>query len=131
MVFMLAICVVTDGRYSKIPSYMQPLYVGFAMLSIGIAYGANSGYGLNPARDLAPRLVSFLSGYGVGVFRYRLISVHAHSAELIRLKHFKFSGLQLVLGVHRWSTHRRHLGILDLPAVAVNASSKSSRTPPE
>ena len=66
---MLVICVVTDKRYSFVPNFLQPLYIGFALLAIGVAYGSNGGYALNPARDLAPRLVSFLAGWGPGVFR--------------------------------------------------------------
>jgi len=68
--FIFVICVVTERR-NGIPFYMQPLYIGFSLLAMGIAYGANSGYGLNPARDLAPRLVSYLAGWGPGVFSFR------------------------------------------------------------
>lgn len=68
-VFMLIICVVGDKRYTKIPAQLQPFYIGFAMLAIGVSYGTNAGYGLNPARDLAPRLVTFVAGWGQGVFR--------------------------------------------------------------
>lgn len=93
MIFMLVICVVTDKRYSSVPNFLQPLYIGFTLLAIGVAYGSNGGYALNPvlcvlahfssvhyivtfafvlyqqARDLAPRLVTFLGGWGLGVFR--------------------------------------------------------------
>ncbi|KAI9565618.1 hypothetical protein GHT06_009410 [Daphnia sinensis] len=71
MIFTLVICVVTDKRYSNVPNFLQPLYVGFTLLAIGVAYGSNGGYALNPARDLAPRLVSFLGGWGLGVFSFR------------------------------------------------------------
>ena len=46
--YKLVICVTTDKQFSKIPSFLQPLYIGFALLAIGIAYGANCGYALNP-----------------------------------------------------------------------------------
>ncbi|EFX88619.1 hypothetical protein DAPPUDRAFT_304698 [Daphnia pulex] len=71
MIFMLVICVTTDKRYSKIPAFLQPLFIGFALLAIGISYGANSGYALNPARDLGPRITSYLGGWGTGVFSFR------------------------------------------------------------
>ncbi|XP_046446413.1 aquaporin-10-like [Daphnia pulex] len=71
MIFMLVICVVTDKRYSNVPNFLQPLYIGFTLLAIGVAYGSNGGYALNPARDLAPRLVTFLGGWGLGVFSFR------------------------------------------------------------
>jgi len=50
MIFMLVICVVTDKRYSNVPNFLQPLYIGFALLAIGVAYGSNGGYALNPVR---------------------------------------------------------------------------------
>ena len=67
---MLIICVVTDNQYSHVPNFLQPFYIGFALLAIGLAMGGNGGYGLNPARDLAPRLVSYFGGWGTGVFRW-------------------------------------------------------------
>lgn len=48
MIFMLIICVVTNSRYSKVPNFLQPLYIGFTLLAIGVAYGSNGGYALNP-----------------------------------------------------------------------------------
>lgn len=71
MLFIFIICVATDQKYTKIPSFVQPFYIGFSLLAMGIAYGANSGYGLNPARDFAPRLVSYMAGWGPGVFSFR------------------------------------------------------------
>ncbi|XP_045028788.1 aquaporin-9 isoform X2 [Daphnia magna] len=71
MIFMLIICVVTNSRYSKVPNFLQPLYIGFTLLAIGVAYGSNGGYALNPARDLAPRLVTYFGGWGPRVFSFR------------------------------------------------------------
>jgi glycerol uptake facilitator-like aquaporin len=45
MLFIFIICVATDQKYSKIPNFVQPFYIGFSLLAMGIAYGANSGYG--------------------------------------------------------------------------------------
>ena len=45
MIFIFVICVATDDKHYKIPHFLQPIYVGFALLAMGIAYGANSGYG--------------------------------------------------------------------------------------
>ena len=35
---------------------LVPLYIALAVLGIGICFGFNCGYAINPARDLAPRL---------------------------------------------------------------------------
>ncbi len=45
---MLVICVVTNPKYSKVPSFLQPFYIGFTLLAVGVAYGSNGGYALNP-----------------------------------------------------------------------------------
>lgn len=67
---MLALCVaiVIDPR-NKIPHAAGPLYLGFAVMMIGTAFGLNVGYPINPARDFGPRLFTLLI-YGTSVFAY-------------------------------------------------------------
>uniref|UniRef100_A0A0N5AF67 Aquaporin-9 n=1 Tax=Syphacia muris TaxID=451379 RepID=A0A0N5AF67_9BILA len=66
----LALCVaiVIDAR-NKIPHYAAPLYLAFAVMMIGTAFGLNIGYPINPARDFGPRLFTFFF-YGSSVFTY-------------------------------------------------------------
>lgn len=40
-----------------------PLIIGLLVVGIGLGWGANAGYAINPARDLAPRLASWITGY--------------------------------------------------------------------
>ena len=47
----------------QVSKQLVPLYVGFTVLGIGICFGFNSGYAINPARDLAPRLFTSINGY--------------------------------------------------------------------
>ncbi|HEY7506145.1 MAG TPA: aquaporin, partial [Nitrososphaera sp.] len=35
----------------------------------GMCFGFNAGYAINPARDLGPRLFTFVGGWGAEVFR--------------------------------------------------------------
>jgi glycerol uptake facilitator protein len=43
---------------------LGPLIVGLLVVAIGMAWGANAGYAINPARDFGPRLASWVTGYG-------------------------------------------------------------------
>uniref|UniRef100_A0A8C6US60 Aquaporin-3 n=1 Tax=Neogobius melanostomus TaxID=47308 RepID=A0A8C6US60_9GOBI len=45
--------------------------VGFVVLVIGLSMGFNSGYAVNPARDLGPRIFSAMAGWGTTVFSFR------------------------------------------------------------
>jgi MIP family channel proteins len=47
---------ITDTRNSPAPAGLAPVVVGLLVLLIGATYGFNSGYAINPARDLGPRL---------------------------------------------------------------------------
>ena len=42
---------------------LGPVVIGLIVVGIGMAWGANAGYAINPARDFGPRLASFLTGY--------------------------------------------------------------------
>jgi MIP family channel proteins len=48
---------------------LGPIVVGFLVMALGMAYGLNAGYAINPARDLGPRLFTALAGWGSDVFR--------------------------------------------------------------
>ena len=63
------ILAITDTRNSPAPAGLAPVVVGLLVLLIGATYGFNSGYAINPARDLGPRLFTFVAGWGGEVFR--------------------------------------------------------------
>lgn len=62
----LAICVaaISDKRNQEPKGNISPLVVGLAVAAIGMSYGANAGYAINPARDFGPRLFAFIAGWG-------------------------------------------------------------------
>jgi glycerol uptake facilitator protein len=54
----------TDERNQPPKSNLAPLLVGLAVAAIGMSFGANAGYAINPARDFGPRVLAWLAGWG-------------------------------------------------------------------
>ncbi|MBN3321296.1 AQP10 protein, partial [Atractosteus spatula] len=69
---MLLLCVLAlgDVNNSPAPPGLEPVLVGLVVLAIGISFGSNCGYPLNPARDLGPRLFTYIAGWGSEVFTW-------------------------------------------------------------
>lgn len=65
---LLCVLAIGDQRNVSLPNGLQPVLVGLAVLVIGISMGSNSGYAINPARDIGPRLFTYIAGWGVDVF---------------------------------------------------------------
>lgn len=57
------IVAVVDLRNTAVKANLGPLIIGFAVAAIGMSYGANAGYAINPARDLGPRLLTWAAGW--------------------------------------------------------------------
>ncbi|MER7837362.1 MIP/aquaporin family protein [Streptomyces sp. NPDC096040] len=54
---------VVDLRNTAVGSNLGPYVIGLAVAAIGMSYGANAGYAINPARDFGPRLLTWLAGW--------------------------------------------------------------------
>ena len=65
----LLVFALTDERNLAPKSNLTPVLIGGVVLLIGMTFGYNSGYAINPARDLGPRLFTAIGGWGLGVFR--------------------------------------------------------------
>jgi glycerol uptake facilitator protein len=67
--FLLVIIFAVVDRMNLPPkANLAPLIIGLGVFAIGMSYGANSGYAINPARDLGPRLITWFMGWGDAAF---------------------------------------------------------------
>ncbi|NP_001159593.1 aquaporin-3b [Danio rerio] len=66
----LIVCIlaIVDPYNNPIPQGLEAFTVGFVVLVIGLSMGFNSGYAVNPARDLGPRIFTAIAGWGSKVF---------------------------------------------------------------
>jgi glycerol uptake facilitator protein len=65
LIFVLAL---TDTLNQAPRANLTPLLVGLAVAAIGMSYGANAGYAINPARDFGPRIFALFAGWGEVAF---------------------------------------------------------------
>lgn len=65
---MAGVLAITDQRNNAAPGWLTPVLVGLLVVAIGVAFGFNAGYAINPARDFGPRLFTALAGWGGNVF---------------------------------------------------------------
>ena len=65
LMFVLAL---TDERNQPPKANLAPLLIGLAVAAIGMSFGANAGYAINPARDFGPRFFAWLAGWGQVAF---------------------------------------------------------------
>src|SRR6185312_5076523 len=63
-ILLFLILAVTDVMGTPPQANLAPFIIGLIVVGIGMAWGTNAGYAINPARDFGPRLASFLTGYG-------------------------------------------------------------------
>lgn len=57
--FILVLGIMAIGA-NEFTEGLNPLIIGFLILSIGLSLGGTTGYAINPARDLGPRIAHFL-----------------------------------------------------------------------
>ncbi|KAH0578455.1 hypothetical protein H2248_003603 [Termitomyces sp. 'cryptogamus'] len=70
-VLVILVLATIDAGNSPPPSGLFPLSLFLLILGIGAALGMETGYALNPARDLGPRLLTSMVGYGKAVYTFR------------------------------------------------------------
>jgi glycerol uptake facilitator protein len=62
-ILLFLILAITNIRATPPAANLAPLIIGLLVVAIGMAWGTNAGYAINPARDFGPRLASWLTGY--------------------------------------------------------------------
>jgi glycerol uptake facilitator protein len=67
-VLLAGVRALTDRRNAGLRSDLHALLIGALVWSIGLSLGGLTGYAINPARDLGPRLAAALLGWGPAVF---------------------------------------------------------------
>ena len=63
-ILLFLVVAITDNRNTAPAANLAPVVIGLLVVAIGMAWGSDAGYAINPARDFGPRLASFLTGYG-------------------------------------------------------------------
>jgi len=70
-VLLIMVLATTDKHNSPAPPGLFPLVLFLLILGIGASLGMETGYAINPARDLGPRLLTSMVGYGKQVYTFR------------------------------------------------------------
>nr|VWP00084.1 Uncharacterized protein [Ganoderma boninense] len=68
---LIAICAMSNTKDAPTPPWLASLVLFITMLGISSSFGMQTGFAINPARDLGPRLLTAMVGYGDQVFTFR------------------------------------------------------------
>ncbi|MET7293928.1 MIP/aquaporin family protein [Streptomyces griseoloalbus] len=63
-ILLMLVCALIDTRNTAPMSNLHPFLIGLVVVAIGLTFGTNAGYAINPARDFGPRLFTFFEGWG-------------------------------------------------------------------
>lgn len=63
-ILVMLIAAIIDNRNQAPQANFAPWVIGFVVTAIGLSFGTNAGYAINPARDFGPRLLAYFAGWG-------------------------------------------------------------------
>ena len=78
---LILVLAITDSRNLAPAGNFGPWIIGAAVGAIGMSYGPNAGYAINPARDFGPRIMAWLFGWGKVAFPGTFTSGAFHFAN--------------------------------------------------
>ncbi|MGZ3714095.1 MAG: MIP/aquaporin family protein [Ktedonobacterales bacterium] len=58
------ILAIVDVLNAPPQSNLAPFIIGLVVVAIGMSFGTNAGYAINPARDFGPRVFAWIAGWG-------------------------------------------------------------------
>lgn len=64
----LGVFAIFDTDNLGVPKGLEPIAIGLLIILLTSSMALNSGCAMNPARDLGPRLFTYLAGWGSEVF---------------------------------------------------------------
>ncbi|THU82913.1 aquaporin [Dendrothele bispora CBS 962.96] len=67
----IGVFAVTDKNNAAPSKSLLPIALFIILLGIGASLGMETGYAINPARDLGPRILTSMVGYGSQVYTFR------------------------------------------------------------
>ncbi|KAK2465374.1 hypothetical protein APHAL10511_002728 [Amanita phalloides] len=68
---MIAILAMCDKQNSGPHNGLGPLVIFMIFVAITVSFGMETSFGINPARDLGPRILTSMVGYGRVVYNFR------------------------------------------------------------
>ncbi|PXY19790.1 aquaporin [Prauserella coralliicola] len=63
-ILVMLVAALIDNRNQAPQSNFGPWAIGFVVVAIGLSFGTNAGYAINPARDFGPRMLAWVAGWG-------------------------------------------------------------------
>lgn len=70
-ILLIGVLAITDQKNLSPTPGLLPVALFLLVTGIGMAFGVQTGYAINPARDFGPRVLTAMAGYGKGVFTFR------------------------------------------------------------
>jgi glycerol uptake facilitator protein len=101
-ILVMVIFAVTNAVNNPPLANTAPLIIGLLVVGIGMAWGTNAGYAINPARDFGPRLASWVTGYSDAMYSVNGPELYFWLPIIAPLIGGLFGGALFVFGVERF-----------------------------